>query len=212
LQTTVYLVRHGVTDWHREGKLTGQRDVALNDDGVAQGEAAAAALSGVPISEVLSSPLLRALQTAEIIGRRFGIEVARDPRLTDIRVGQWEGMSYAQISASEEYRRFIADPAAERIPGGERLDEVRRRAVSGIEQALADNPSGDGIAVVTHAGVIRLLVCHYLGAPLGCYHRIHVGPGAVVALGFPGDGSAPRLLAVNVQTDLTHIAQRDELS
>jgi broad specificity phosphatase PhoE len=202
VQTIVYLVRHGVTDWHREGKLTGQRDIALNDDGVAQGDRAADALGTVPIAEVLSSPLLRALQTAEIIGRRFSIEVARDPRLTDIRVGAWEGMSYDQIAMSDEYRRFLADPLAERIPGGEQLEEVRRRAVSAIEQALTDNPSGDGICVVTHAGIIRLLICHYLGAPLGTYHRVRVSPGSVTAVGFAGDGSTPRVLAVNWERDL----------
>jgi phosphoserine phosphatase len=205
VQTIVYLVRHGVTDWHREGKLTGQRDIALDDDGLAQGERAAQALATVPIAEVLSSPLLRALQTAEIIGRRFGIEVARDPRLTDIRVGAWEGMTYDQIATSEDYRRFLSDPTVERIPGGEHLEEVRRRAAAAIEQALTDNPSGDGICVVTHAGIIRLLVCHYLGAPLGTYHRIRVSPGSVTALGFAGDGSTPRVLAVNWTGDLATV-------
>ena len=207
----MYLVGHGVTDWHREGKLAGQRDVALNDEGIAQGQAAAAKLGSIAVAEVLSSPLLRALQTAEIIGQRFGIEVARDPRLTDIRVGQWEGMTYEQISASEDYRRFLADPEGERIPGGERLDEVRRRAVAAIEQCLGDNQSGDGIAVVSHPGVIRLLIAHYMGGPLTSFHRIHIGPGAVSALGFPGDGTAPALLAVNASCDLSQIGHRGEL-
>lgn len=197
MDTKVFLVRHGITDWHREGKLLGQRDIALNEEGLAQAEHAAEGVAGLQIAEVLSSPLLRALQTAEIIGKRTGIEIARDPRLVDFRVGKWEGMTYQQISASDEYQRFLADPFSERIPGGESLQEVRRRAVSAIEQALEDNPTGEHICVVTHAGVIRVLLTHYIGSPPANYHRIRVSPGSVSVLSFAGDGQPPRVLAIN---------------
>ena len=174
MDTKVFLVRHGITDWHREGKLLGQRDIALNEEGLAQAERAADGLSHLEIAEVISSPLLRALQTAEIIGKRSGIEIARDPRLLDFRVGKWEGMTYEQISASEEYQRFLADPFSERIPGGESLQEV-----------------------ITHAGVIRVLLTHYIGSPPANYHRIRVSPGSVSVLSFAGDNQPPRVLSVN---------------
>ncbi len=197
VDTQVLLVRHGVTDWHREGKLLGHRDIALSDEGLAQARSAAEALAGLRIAEVISSPLLRALQTAELIGARFGIEIARDPRLIDFRVGQWEGMRYADIAASSEYNRFITDPLSESIPGGENLAAVRQRAVAAIDQALEDNPTGDAIAVITHAGIIRVLLTHYLGSPAANYHKLRVVPGSVSVLSFDGDDQTPRVLAIN---------------
>jgi broad specificity phosphatase PhoE len=197
VETKVFLVRHGVTDWHREKKLLGQRDVPLNALGINQAQSAAQALAGVPVGEVLSSPLVRAVQTAEVIAGQFGIEVARDPRLTDLRVGKWEGMTYDDISASAEYRRYLADPVSEAIPGGENLLQVRERAVGAVEQALEDAPHGESVVIVTHAGVLRVLLAHYLGSHPANYHRLRVVPGSISVLSFADDRELPRVLAVN---------------
>jgi broad specificity phosphatase PhoE len=202
LETRVFLIRHGVTDWHDERKLLGQRDIPMNDEGQAQAAAAARALAGAGIIEVLSSPLLRAVQTAETIGQAFDVQIARDPRLSDFRVGRWEGMTYEDISATDEYRKYIENPLTERIPGGESLLEVQARSVGAVEQTLADNPSGDAICVVTHAGVIRLLLTHYLGSTPANYHRIRVAPGSISILAFSDDRELPRVLAVNWCGDL----------
>lgn len=202
METTVFLVRHGVTGWHNERKLLGQRDIPLSETGIAQGNRAAEILKGTALSEILSSPLQRAVQTAKIIGEITGIEVARDPRLSDFDVGHWAGMPVSQIAQTSEYKAFLENPTAERIPGGENLAEVRERAVAAIEQALEDNPSGDAIAVVTHAGVIRVLLAHYLGSPPANYHRISVNPGSVSVLSFADDRELPRVLAVNCLAEL----------
>lgn len=198
METTVFLIRHGVTAWHAEGRVLGQRDIPLSAAGVAQAEEAAAALHGVKMSEVLSSPLQRAIQTAEIIGQDAGIEVARDPRLIDFQLGKWTGMTYADVAKNEEYQRFLLQPDSERIPGGESLEDIRRRAVSAIEQALSDNATGDALAIVTHAGIIRVLLTHYMGSPTANYHRVRVSPGSISILGFADDRQLPRVLAVNL--------------
>lgn len=203
VETRVFLIRHGVTSWHGERRLLGrQKDLALSAEGVDQAERAAGYLAGITLGEVISSPLQRAMQTAQIIGERFAIEIARDPRLSDFDVGDWAGMGHDQIRALPEYAAFLANPAAERIPGGENLEEVRRRAVAAIEQALEDNPSGDVIAVVTHSGVIRVLLAHYLGSALASYHRLSVAPGSVSVLAFSDDRGLPRILAINATAPL----------
>ena len=207
METTVFLVRHGVTAWHAEKKLLGQRDIPLNDDGVVQGNHAAEMLSELSLSEVLSSPLQRSVQTAKIIGESCGIEVGRDPRLTEFDVGGWAGMRVADIAETPEYKAFLENPTAERIPGGENLAEVRERAVAAIEQALEDNPSGDAIAVVTHAGIIRVLLAHYLGSPPANYHRISVSPGSVSVLSFADGRELPRILAVNFVSQLSSVLE-----
>ncbi len=205
----MFLVRHGVTDWHRDQKVLGQRDIPLNAEGTEQASAVAKALSGLKstmkIGDVISSPLVRAVQTAEAIGNEFGIQVARDPRFIDFRVGKWEGKTYAEIDASPEYQRFLADPMSERIPGGESMADIRKRAVGALEQSLEDSPSGDGIVVVTHAGIIRVLLTYYAGSAPGNYHRIRVAPGSVSALSFSDDKQLPRILGINWRRDLADI-------
>lgn len=205
LESLVFLIRHGVTPWHDEGKVLGQRDIPLSERGIGQSQGAADALSSVRIADVIASPLQRAIQAAEIIGDRYQIEVARDPRLTDFRVGKWSGMSYQQISTNPEYMRFIDDPVSERIPGGESLAEIRDRAVEAVEQALQDCPTGDAIALVTHAGIIRVVLSHYLGSNPANYHRIRVSPGSISVLSFASASELPRVLAVNHRTSLSEV-------
>jgi broad specificity phosphatase PhoE len=197
VETRIFLIRHGVTDWHEQRKVLGQRDVPLNAQGINQAQAVAVALAGAQLHEVLSSPLLRAMQTAEIIAGQFGIEVARDPRLVDFRVGKWEGMAYGDVSASPEYQKFLADPLSTAIPGGEDLRQIRERAIAAVEQALADTPAGESVAIVTHAGILRVILAHYLGSAPGNYHRLRVAPGSISVLSFADDRELPRVLAVN---------------
>ena len=208
VETRVFLIRHGVTRLHAAGRVHGQGadvDISLSPEGVAQAETAAAALASVKLGELLTSSAQRALQTAEIIGRRAGIEVGREPRLNDFSLGPWTGKSYAEIAASDEYRQFLRDPEAVKVPGGESLELVQRRAVAAVEQALSDSPSGDAIALVTHAGVIRILLVHYMGSSPANYHRIRVSPGSISILSFADDRELPRVLAVNLIGSLPRV-------
>jgi len=202
VQTTVLLIRHGVTDWHREGRLLGHRDIGLNADGINQSHAAAKALRDLVVTEIMCSPLVRAVQTADIIAGQFDLEVARDPRLTDLNPGIWEGMAWADIADSPAYRKFIADPLTEAIPGGDSLISAQTRAVRSIEQALSDNPAGSCILIVSHAAPIRLLLAHYLGMHVANYHRLTVQPGSVSVLRFGSDRELPRILGVNLHEDV----------
>lgn len=205
METMVFLIRHGVTDWHLERRVLGHRDVALNEEGENQSRAVASALKGVPIGEVLSSPMLRAVQSAEIVAEQYGIEIARDPRLADFRVGKWEGMLYDDVTRSPEYQRFVADPVAERIPGGEDLTQIRDRAISAVEQAISDAPAGESVAIITHAGIVRVILAHYLGSSLANYHRLRVSPGSISLLSFGDDRDLPRVLAVNWRRDIKEV-------
>jgi broad specificity phosphatase PhoE len=197
VNTTVFLVRHGETDWTKERRILGGRDLGLNADGLNQAHAAARALEGIEITEVVSSPLLRAVQTAEVIAGLADIDVARDPRLGEMQLGRWEGMPYDAARVDPEYRRFLDDPDAVRVPGGEGLADVCDRAVSAIAQALADNPSQSNLIFVTHAAVIRVVLAHYLGLSLASFHRLRVSPGSLSVLRFADDRELPRILALN---------------
>jgi broad specificity phosphatase PhoE len=202
MHTTIFLVRNGTTDWSRDGRLAGRRDISLSAEGRAQAEGLAGRLKDVELAEILSSPLPRAVETAEAIGQGRSLEVARDPRLTDFNAGKWEGMKQGEISASDDYKSFIANPLAAAIPGGERLADARDRVVGSVEQALSDNELGANIVVVSHAGPLRLLIAHYLGMDLANYHRLRISPTSVTALRFESERGVPRILAINCLGDV----------
>jgi broad specificity phosphatase PhoE len=185
VRTWLYLIRHGVTAWHKEGRMLGHRDIPLDDDGLAQADTVARALRDTPLREVVSSPLVRAVRTAETLARGRGFEVARDPRLGDLRIGPWEGRAAAEVAASTDFRRMVAAPD-ERAPGGESLRELAKRARGAIDQILGDNPAGDAVAVVTHGAVIRALVLDFVEAPLESWESIEVAPGSITAIAFHG--------------------------
>lgn len=202
MHTTVLLVRNGTTDWNRDGRLAGRRDIGLSVEGRAQVGELAGRLGAIDLAEVLSSPLPRAVETAEALAGPHQLEVGRDPRLIDFHAGKWEAMKQADIAASEEYRRFLENPLADAIPGGERLVEARDRMIASIEQALSDNELGATIAVVSHAGPLRVVLAHYLGMDLANYHRLRLSPASVSALGFDSEHGVPRVLALNHMGDL----------
>ena len=196
METTVFIIRHGITDWHVERRVLGHRDIGLNRTGVLQGHSVAAALADINIGEIVSSPLLRSVQTAEILAEKRGGSITRDPRLSDFRVGKWESLSYDDVAARDDYKKLIADPLGEKLPSGEGLAQVRDRAVGAIDQALQDAPTGENIAAITHAGIARLILAHYLGLDLARYHHLDLRPGSISVLSFRDDRTPPRLLSL----------------
>lgn len=206
MDTKVFLIRHGDTDWHEQGKLLGRRDRPLSDRGRAQSERMLAALGGVDIREVIASPLQRAVHTAELIGKRYQMDIARDSRLMDMHLGSWEGKTRAELADAPEYQQFLRDPHTAPIPGGENLEQVRRRAVAGIRQVLEDSAAGDSVAVVTHSAIIRALLIHYMSAPPATFHRLRISAGSASVLAFSHD-DVPRILAVNWCPGLADVGQ-----
>jgi broad specificity phosphatase PhoE len=205
VETTVFLIRHGVTDWNRDRRLMGSREVPLSSEGVLQAKATALALASIPVGEIISSPALRAVQTAEIIGNLFHADVTRDPRLGDLKLGKWEGMTYDEASQTPEYKRLQANLLRERLPGGEDLTQVRDRATSAVEQALRDAPAGESLAIISHASILRIVLAHYLGTSITHFHRFKISPGSVSVLSFRDDRDPPRVLAVGWRGSLPEV-------
>lgn len=197
MYTTLFLVRNADTDFSRDRRVAGRREIGLSAEGRAQAAALGPQLTSAGLTEILSSPLPRAVETAEPIAAATGLGVVRDPRLVDFAAGQWEGRSHADVGASPEYQRFLVNPVDERIPGGERLIDVRDRIVAAVSQALADNELGANILIVSHAGPLRVLLAHYLGMSLVHYHRLRLSPASVSVLRFESEAGVPRILTIN---------------
>lgn len=215
----LYLVRHGWTAWHSEHRVAGWSDVPLDARGQAEAQATGRWLAGrvdAAMPLIVSSPVTRALQTAELITGCLPAhpEVLPDERLADTRVGHWEGMLVSEIEASEPlWPEFFRSPARFRFPGGESLEDVQRRSVAAVE-SLAAAGTQRGVVVVAHADPLRCIIAHYLGLSLDHAYRMRLGCGSVSRLSLPlenidGHGNWPRLDFLNMTEHLPAMEQGD---
>src|SRR5919109_2140282 len=166
--TTLLLVRHGETDWNREGRWQGHSDTHLNEIGRAQAERVAGELDGVDV--VYSSDLARARETAEIIAGRSGLPVRLDARLRERSFGAWEGLSAAEIEAEfrDAHLRWLAGegPGAD---DAEPFDAFGQRVQAALRELLQRHPD-ERVLVVAHGGTVRVI--HALAGGLD-YVRDH---------------------------------------
>lgn len=193
----ILLVRHGQTTYNVEKRLPGQLPgVALTEVGRRQAHRAAVALSGLPLSAVVSSPLERARDTAAIIARGWGLAVRTDDRLMDTDVGGWSGRVLEEIEKTDPaWKAFVAHPS-QAPEGVESLAAVMARAAAVVEELRRDPTAGEYIALVAHADVVKLIVAHYCGIQVDCAPWLRVDNAAITALGFDGE-RPPVLLALN---------------
>lgn len=192
------LVRHGQTTFNVEGRLPGQLPgVALTDEGRRQAQRAAVALSGLPLSAVISSPLERARDTAEIIARGWGLPVRLDSRLMDTDVGRWSGQKIADLERSDPEWKAFVQHASQAPNGVESLAAVMERVVMVVERLRDDPVAGDYIVLVAHADIVKLIVAHYMGIHPDCAHFIHIDNASISALEFHGNEATPTLIGLN---------------
>jgi len=155
--TLIALVRHGETEWNRLGKVQGHSDIPLNDAGRAQAAGAGEALRGGDYGLLVSSPLGRANETAEIIGRAVGLEVsATYDGLKERFYGVAEGMT-----ASEYYASFPDRQAT----NAETVDELTARALDTLRE-IAASAGGRDVIAVAHGGLIAAVLRHASGGSL----------------------------------------------
>lgn len=162
--TRIILVRHGQTEWNRVERFRGWADLDLNELGNKQAEATAGKIAAWSVAAIYSSPLRRAVTTAQILARRLGLEVKLLPELIDINYGQWQGLSPEEAAARDGslYALWLESPHLVQFPGGESLGQVRDRAVAAVDSLITIH-SEETIALVSHKVVCQLLLLHFLG-------------------------------------------------
>lgn len=162
----LFLWRHGLTVWNAEGRIQGQTDSALADEGLRQAEKAAEILAAFGPSAIVSSDLRRARGTAEVLAARTGLVPTTDVRLRERHWGEWQGRTHAELAAADP-SRYAAWRGGERIsvPGAETNETVGARAAAGILAAAAAS-DGD-VVIVSHGGAIRHSLGVLLDAPPG---------------------------------------------
>ncbi|HMI28342.1 MAG TPA: histidine phosphatase family protein [Gaiellaceae bacterium] len=186
--TTLLLVRHGETDWNRDGRWQGHSDTQLNDAGRAQARRVAGELGDVDV--IYSSDLARARETAKIIAAQLGdIEVNVDNRLRERSFGAWEGRTGPEIEAdfAEQHARWRAGDGAG-ADDAEAFEAFGDRVRDFLEDVLARHP-GETVVVVAHGGPIRVIHAVASGLDYVRDHRSIPGvPNCAVARYAAGDG------------------------
>lgn len=167
------LVRHGETDWNCRGRIMGARSVPLNTRGERQARQLADLLRAWSIQALYSSPILRALQTADVLSEALGIPTKPDPSLSEIAVGSWEGRYWEDLADDFARHRFYSHPEEARPPGGETLGEVQQRAVAMAHRLPAERHH-ENIVLVSHADVVRVLLGHYLALELKMVRKLRI--------------------------------------
>lgn len=178
----VLLMRHGETAWNREGRVMGRHPVELDHGGRQQVEGAVPTARILGIELVVSSPLTRARQSADIIAQGVGgVQVIEEPRLEEVRYGKWEAMTFHDLIKDQSYLDFRKAPITSVTPGGETLGQVQARGVEAVTRTLEAN-AGKRILFVSHGDIIRTILCHFMGLGLDYYHRIRVDNAAFFGL------------------------------
>jgi broad specificity phosphatase PhoE len=185
------LLRHGDTPLSREKRFSGVGDAGLNTTGAAQARAAARRLRARGgIGAVVSSPLRRALQTAEVAAAALDLPMLVDEDLRETDFGAWEGLTFAEALARwpDLVAAWLADPSVA-PPGGESFAATERRVQQARDRLLARAPGGT-ILVVSHVTPIKTLVRLALQAPPVALHRMHLDSACLTELDWYEDGPA----------------------
>ncbi|MEV4243722.1 histidine phosphatase family protein [Streptosporangium canum] len=163
---TIFLSRHGRTEWSVQGRYAGVSDIPLDEVGREQARLLADWARGAGLTGVVSSPLLRARDTAADAAHAAELTLRTDPRLRELDFGAAEGLRRAEVDP-EAMRRFQADPVADFLPGGEDPVDAAER----VTECLRELDAAGRILVVAHNTILRLALCGLLGIPLADYRR-----------------------------------------
>jgi broad specificity phosphatase PhoE len=205
--TRVVLARHGETEWNRVERFRGRTDIELNETGHRQAQAVAQRLSSWQTEAIYSSPLKRALQTAQPIAQACGLEVQGLEGIIDIDYGDCAGLSPEEFSTRHPdlFEKWRDAPQRVRFPGGEGLEDVRRRAWRAVEEICSTHEDGT-LILVSHVVVNRVLICAALGVGNSSFWKIGQDNAAVNVI--EAEQGGYRLLLLNDTCHLESLFER----
>jgi phosphoserine phosphatase len=171
--TRIILARHGNTPWNKDKIFRGSKDIPLDDQGREEAKALGEWLKDDPIQAAYTSPLSRSRDTALAIARHHNLEVKDLPGLADLRYGDWEGVSLKEVKVKyvDLYRQWETAPHTVRFPNGETLEELRARALAGVEDAVQRHPD-QTVLLVGHRAVNKVIIAALIGLDNSHFWRI----------------------------------------
>ena len=188
--TVTLLLRHGQTPMSVQRRYAGLSDIPLTEAGVQQAAAAGKRLVSAGLTAIVTSPLARAVRTAEEVAAATGAPVEADEGFRETDFGAWDGLTFAEVSERwpAEMAAWLADPAVA-PPGGESFADVSSRVEGALRRVLAGH-QGRTVLIVSHVTPIKTLVAAALLAPPPALYRMHLDVAALCQVDWYADGPA----------------------
>ena len=197
----IYFMRHGETVWNRDRRYQGMTDIELSETGIKQAECVAERLKNIQIDKIYSSPLKRAMATAEPVAAVKGLEIIPDDRFREIHFGEWEGQTVPELieKYGDTYKNFIRNPQIYGFPGEGSVQNVINRLKPGIDEIM-EHDDGN-VLIISHGGMIRLMIMYIMGLDDSWFTKMWIDNTALSTIEFREDRTV--LLKLN---DNTHLA------
>ena len=202
MKTKVFLVRHGETEWNKLGKFQGCQDIPLSEEGIVQAQYLSKKFNS-NFDYIYTSPLKRALQTAEVIATNKKIKPSIINDLREINFGEWEGLTLKEISDNfpKEFNNWRNDKFEAPMCGGDlSLKKACERAKIAITE-VADKHKGKKILIVSHGGIIKAGLLGLFELDMTMYHKINLGNTSICEIDFDMDLN-PTIIKIN---DTSHL-------
>ncbi len=183
--TVIILIRHATNDCVKQGRLAGWTPgVHINAQGQREAEGLARRLAPMPLDAIYSSPLERAVETAEVVAACHHLPVQVRYGLGEGEAGEWTGKLIKELQDTETWKALQSSPVGVKLPGGESIDQVQARIVREVEEIRREHPDGI-VAIVSHADPLKALLAHYICLDLNQFQRLVINPASasIVALG-----------------------------
>jgi len=193
--TRLVLVRHAEPDGPALGRVCGRTDVPLGAAGRRRADALGVALAASPLAAVYASPLARALETARPIAAAQGLEPVTCDDLRELDFGDVDGLRFEEVETRypELARAWTETPASVRFPGGESLADLRARVLPAVAAIRARHRAA-AVAIVAHAGVLRVVLADALGLPDDAFFRLDQAHGGVSVVDWLADTPVVRVV------------------
>jgi len=197
-ETVLWLLRHPEPEASARGRCYGSLDLALSPEGIRQARSVADGLAQKTFAAIYTSPRQRCSQAARILGAGCTCAVEIVPALRELDFGEFEGRTYDEIAAMypDLYQQWMEHPTETRFPGGESFPEMRTRVIAATRD-LRSRHAGQSIALVTHGGVIRIILADALGMEAANIFRIGQRYSAINAVRYFGE--TPIIELVNAE-------------
>ena len=181
--TTIYLVRHGITQANKENRFAGRTDEELHAEGKEQILQVAEQLENSNIAAVYSGPARRTVQSAEILGSFLKVPFSSLAELDEINIPHWDGLTKDEIrqKCGDQYPTWLNAPQTFSLPGCETLKQVQERAVGAVNHLLAQHNS-ESLLLVSHLIVLRCLFLYYQGLEIKDFRSIKIDNGSILEL------------------------------
>jgi len=180
--TSILLIRHGLNDWVGK-RLAGRTpNVHLNQTGAQQALTIATILKDLPIKAIYSSPLERALETAQPLAQSKSIPIIQIEDLQEIDFGDWQGKSIKQLRRLKLWKYVRLEPEKVRFPSGESFEEAQNRLTSAVNNIISSHKENEMVVCFSHSDSIRLILLHFLGLPLQKLQKISIDTASISVL------------------------------